>query len=930
VSRRGEDEGFHPHPGDPWHPGWTSEAEQAAVEAGQAAVEVEQAAVEALPDRGGEASSGPGERHRRFGRGRHREAAAPAPRGQGDGFFDEEAESLVEEGISPEGGGTAGWGEKGAVAPDHPAPSETPPPAPSLWAEPWVREEAAGPVESPDALLIEPSGLLPADEDTLAFAADAGRTATSAESSITEPWVEEELEEEHLPPTWAPPSAPVRRDGEAEGPRGALPAREPVAAWERAEAEVPEVAPTTPEWGAPAEETPLSPATPAVEAARPDPATKGAAFLEEAKTEQGLAEAEAEVDEWLAFIEGPAAEPVPAAPPVIAPAEPMEWEIGEGVATPAAQPAPHGRRRFFRRRERRAAGAGEEWPEQAWAGESDEEGAQRPPPWAPPLPDPRVPAESGPILTARIRPEPEPEEEAWGSAGAPDPSVEGPPTGRWEEPAAEAWDSFPEAAEVGRPGPPQEAPPLPGPPEPGVPAEGMRRFVLPFDEGVDAEEAAEWAGDSGALPGSWFAEVDEDEVEVPAVALPEEDEPEALGWETFPEPGAHPSRWAAEEGGAGRRPPEPSGPLPSGWGDPGDGTDLLGARTMEIPSPGVFDLERPSVSRRPISEESLTGAVTMEHRDLAEEVAAADTSETELQALSAPMAGLESGVVGFEDVVHLGSDEQFVEPAPSDLALRVVTGMVLAALLLGSMWVGGEFLAGFIGLLVVLGLGEFYGSLRRQGYLPLALFGFPGGIGLLIGTWFYGLVAIPVAVVSITVLSFFYYAFAPRRRNALTNGALTVLGTLWVTGTAAFAFPIAAAPDFRVLFLAIAATVVATDIGAFFAGRSWGSRPLAPVLSPHKTVEGLAGGVVLGIAAAVAVGYFLEPLGVRAGAALGLVVAVMAPLGDLAESMLKRSLGVKDMGSILPGHGGILDRVDAFLFVLPAVWVLYETLGLLR
>jgi len=157
-----------------------------------------------------------------------------------------------------------------------------------------------------------------------------------------------------------------------------------------------------------------------------------------------------------------------------------------------------------------------------------------------------------------------------------------------------------------------------------------------------------------------------------------------------------------------------------------------------------------------------------------------------------------------------------------------------------------------------------------------------------------------------------------------------VLGTLWVTGAAAFAFPIAAAPDFRVLFLAIAATVVATDIGAFVAGRSWGSRPLAPVLSPHKTVEGLAGGVVLGIGAAVLVGYFLEPLGIRAGAALGLVVAVVAPLGDLAESMLKRSLGVKDMGSILPGHGGILDRVDAFLFVLPAVWVLYETLGLLR
>jgi phosphatidate cytidylyltransferase len=88
--------------------------------------------------------------------------------------------------------------------------------------------------------------------------------------------------------------------------------------------------------------------------------------------------------------------------------------------------------------------------------------------------------------------------------------------------------------------------------------------------------------------------------------------------------------------------------------------------------------------------------------------------------------------------------------------------------------------------------------------------------------------------------------------------------------------------------------------------------------------------VVLGIGVAVGAGYLFDEIGVRAGAALGLVVAVMAPLGDLAESMVKRSLGVKDMGSILPGHGGILDRIDAFLFVLPAAWVLFETMGMLR
>ncbi|HSQ37069.1 MAG TPA: phosphatidate cytidylyltransferase [Acidimicrobiia bacterium] len=328
-------------------------------------------------------------------------------------------------------------------------------------------------------------------------------------------------------------------------------------------------------------------------------------------------------------------------------------------------------------------------------------------------------------------------------------------------------------------------------------------------------------------------------------------------------------------------------------------------------------------------EEVLAGAVTSEHRDLAEEVAAADTAEAHLQALSAPMAGLESGVVGFEDVVYLGGEEEYVERPRSDLPIRVVTGMVLVGILLGAMWVGGEFLAGFVGLLAILGLGELYGTLRRAGYQPLTLFGLLGAIGLLAGAWFYGLVAIPVAAVALTVVCFFYYTFASRRRDPLTNGSITLLGALWVAGPIAFVFPIAVAPDFRVLVLAAAATVIATDVGAFFAGRFWGARPLAPVLSPNKTVEGLAGGVVLGIVVAVVIGYFLEPLNIRIGAGLGLVVAVMAPLGDLAESMVKRSLGVKDMGSILPGHGGILDRIDAYLFVLPAVWVLYETLGLL-
>ena len=627
------------------------------------------------------------------------------------------------------------------------------------------------------------------------------------------------------------------------------------------------------------------PWAPEAESARLEPPGTEAAATEE--LEMGAVREPAEPGWEVEAAEGWA----PAGVPAVAGEEGTEVEVeewlsfaageGPGAEVPTGEPsmveevaeARPARRRFwpFGRRGRPAEEPPMEWTEEeaggVVAGEEPE-----PLPWPP-----EADVEEG--LLGTDLPAEATEESAWEEEG-------------WEQPIAEE--------------------PLP---PPWMPQSELDRAapipIIPV--GMPGDESAEAEGPA-AYPDAWFA--GEAEPAGPFPTVPPEEEAE--DWEALPEPGqpivaAEPSREVEAPG--------------EEWGESA-GFEEAGALTMEIPPPEAAGY--PAARREITSGEVLAGAVTSEHRDLAEEVAAADTAEAQLQALSAPMAGLESGVVGFEDVDYLGGEEEYAERPRSDLPTRVLTGMVLVGILLGAMWVGGEFLAGFVGLLAILALGELYGTLRRAGYQPLALFGFLGAIGLLAGAWFYGLVAIPVAVVALTIVCFFYYSLASRRRDPLTNGSLTLLGVLWVAGPIAFVFPIAVAPDFRVLVLAAAATVIATDVGAFFAGRSWGSRLLAPVLSPNKTVEGLAGGVVLGIAVAVFIGYFLEPLNIRIGAGLGLVVAVAAPLGDVAESMIKRSLGVKDMGTILPGHGGILDRIDAYLFVLPAVWVLYETLGLLR
>jgi phosphatidate cytidylyltransferase len=359
--------------------------------------------------------------------------------------------------------------------------------------------------------------------------------------------------------------------------------------------------------------------------------------------------------------------------------------------------------------------------------------------------------------------------------------------------------------------------------------------------------------------------------------------------------------------------------------------------TGEIPIIGMggIDAEPAAASTvfdgEDFTEEHYLDAATREHHDLAAAIVAAESEDTEQVALSAAIPGLDAGVVGFDDVVAAHGDDTSAPIAPpksSDLVLRVGTGVVLvAAFLLSLLWRPAIIVLALA--VFVIAAGEFYSVLMHRRYRPLSIFGFLGIVGAGIGAVVWGVVAIPLAFALMITVILLYDAVSQRRLGAVNGFALTILVAVWIGGFGAFAFPIIAADNYQALVLTLVGMVALVDIAAYFVGRTIGRRPFAPTISPKKTIEGFVGGTLMALLAGAIASFFVEAIDLPAGLVIGVVVAVFAPLGDLAVSVVKRSLNIKDMGSILPGHGGLLDRIDAIIAVIPAAWATFVWLGLL-
>ena len=275
------------------------------------------------------------------------------------------------------------------------------------------------------------------------------------------------------------------------------------------------------------------------------------------------------------------------------------------------------------------------------------------------------------------------------------------------------------------------------------------------------------------------------------------------------------------------------------------------------------------------------------------------------------------------------SDEQ----VGGSVGLRIGTGVAVAVVALLAFKIGTVTALILCLLVVTFAAGEAFAVLKRSGWRPATLLGLVGTISLMVGAYNKGIAALPLVLVLVTAFTLLWYLFGVERGSAVAGTASTLLVVGWVALLGSYAGLLLAPSTFPnrhgIAFLlgAIIATV-ANDVGALVVGRWIGSRQLAPIVSPNKTWEGLAGGALASIlVSTVAVGA-IHPWSPANAALLGVVVAVVAPLGDLCESLLKRDLRLKDMGTLLPGHGGVLDRVDALLFVLPATYYLVRALNI--
>lgn len=268
------------------------------------------------------------------------------------------------------------------------------------------------------------------------------------------------------------------------------------------------------------------------------------------------------------------------------------------------------------------------------------------------------------------------------------------------------------------------------------------------------------------------------------------------------------------------------------------------------------------------------------------------------------------------------------EPATSragrNLPAAIAVGLALGALIIATLFLYRPSFAYVVGAAALYGTWELSRALRtatiRLTLTPLLV----GGAALLAAAWLKGTNGLVVAAL-VTVLGVMVWRIGDGAHGYTRDAAASTLVLLYVPVLAGFALLLAHPDDGAARVVFFVATVVCSDTGGYAAGVLFGRHPLAPVVSKAKTWEGFAGSVIACSAAGILIMMFTFHEQWWQGLLFGLAIVVTATLGDLGESMIKRDLKIKDMGTVLPGHGGLMDRLDS---LLPCAAVAYLLLSL--
>ncbi|MDG5484182.1 phosphatidate cytidylyltransferase [Mycolicibacterium gadium] len=269
--------------------------------------------------------------------------------------------------------------------------------------------------------------------------------------------------------------------------------------------------------------------------------------------------------------------------------------------------------------------------------------------------------------------------------------------------------------------------------------------------------------------------------------------------------------------------------------------------------------------------------------------------------------------------------------AGRDLPAAIAVGVLLGAIAIGVLLFAPIGWLPVLSVAIPIGMHEVIRRLGEAGYslptIPLLV----GGLAMIWLTWPFGTAGLLGAYAGTIVVCMVWRLVGrglnEQPENYLRDMSATILLATWVPLFASFSALLIFQEDGGIRTFVVILTVVFADIGGYTAGVLFGKHLMAPAISPKKSWEGLGGSLVFGITASVLAVVFLLDKAWWVGIPLGLLLVITGVLGDLVESQVKRDLGIKDMGKLLPGHGGIMDRIDAMLPSAVAGWIVLTLLA---